>query len=36
LFLETIDDDVVSVRCNRTLHFIIYGVWSWSLLQVST
>nr|XP_002120088.1 transmembrane protein 26-like [Ciona intestinalis] len=30
---ETIDNDVKQVQCNRLLHYIIYAVWSWSLLQ---
>nr|CAB3267091.1 transmembrane protein 26-like [Phallusia mammillata] len=30
---ETIDDDVIAVRCDPLLHYIIYAVWSWSLIQ---
>ncbi|XP_076812319.1 uncharacterized protein LOC143459181 [Clavelina lepadiformis] len=30
---ETIDHDVEKVRCNMTLHYIIYAVWSGSLIQ---
>uniref|UniRef100_H2YNJ0 Transmembrane protein 26 n=1 Tax=Ciona savignyi TaxID=51511 RepID=H2YNJ0_CIOSA len=30
---ETIDNDITQVQCNRLLHYIIYAVWSASLLQ---